>query len=300
MISVGIFNGYYPYSLETSIEKIKAHGFSTVQLDLAFKDMDFSPGNVTHEKCVKVRNAFREANLPICTVSGYTNIVHPDEAERKRRVNHLKAIIRHTRDCGTAYVVSETGTFNPDSDWVHHPRNKTEEGYEICVKNIADLVREAYDHGAVFLVENYVNNVIGSIEEVLRLFNDINHPALGLMMDPTNYFDDANIDHIDATLQRIFRAVGDKIRVAHGKDCKRTDAEEEKHADLDASEAHSFRGAGAVELPAPGKGSLNYELYFKLLSKRHPNIPVIIEHLDEEDIPRAKRFVNETLKKAGC
>ncbi len=36
MISVGIFNGYYPYTLEESIKRIKAQGFTSVQQDLCF------------------------------------------------------------------------------------------------------------------------------------------------------------------------------------------------------------------------------------------------------------------------
>ena len=300
MLSVGIFNGYFPYTLDKQISCLKENGFQTVQLDLAFKDMDFSAGNITKEKCHKVRDAFRDANLPVCAISGYTNIIHPDLAERKKRVGYLKEIIRHARDLGTPYVISETGTYNTESDWVHHPKNKSEEGYEECVKVVEELVKEAYDHGAVFLVENYVNNVIGSVEEVNRLFTDINHTAMGLLMDPTNYFDDANIDHMDATLNKIFNSVADKIKIAHAKDCKRADNTVEKHAEIDASEAHTFRGAGAVELPAPGTGSLNYELYFKRLSELHPNIPIIIEHLEEDYIPTAKKFVDDTLKKVGC
>ncbi|MFP4561801.1 MAG: sugar phosphate isomerase/epimerase family protein [Spirochaetia bacterium] len=299
MIHVGIFTGYYPYSLEDTISKLKQQEFTTVQLDLAFKGMELGPGQLTKEKCHKIRDAFRDANLPICAVSGYTNIIHPDPSERKKRVGYLKEIIRHARDLGTPYVISETGTFNTSSDWVHDPKNKTEEGYAEARKVIMELVQEAYDHGAVFLVENYVNNVIGSVEEVLRLFTDINHTALGLLMDPTNYFDDANIDHMDRTLNKVFDAVADKIKIAHAKDCKRTEKVEEKHAKLDASEAHTFRGAGAVELPAPGMGSLNFDLYLERLSKLHPNIPIIIEHLDESDIPRAKKFLDDKLKKIG-
>lgn len=300
MLSVGIFNGYFPYTLDKSIKCLKDNGFQTVQLDLSFKDIDFSAGNITKQNCHKVRDAFRDANLPVCAISGYTNIIHPDLDERKRRVDYLKEIIRNARDLGTPYVISETGTYNTESDWVHHPKNKTEEGYEECVKVISELVQEAYDHGAVFLVENYVNNVIGSIDEVNRLFTDINHTAMGLLMDPTNYFDDSNIDHMDMTLNKIFDSVADKIKIAHAKDCKRAENTVEKHADLDASEAHTFRGAGAVELPAPGTGSLNYELYFKRLSQMYPNIPVIIEHLEEDYIPTAKKFVDGVLKKVGC
>jgi sugar phosphate isomerase/epimerase len=300
MMPVGIFNGYYPYGMGEVIDKIQSQGFNTVQLDLAFKDMELGPGQLTKKKCHRIRDAFRDANLPICAVSGYTNIIHPDLDERKRRLAYVKEIIRNARDLGSAYVVSETGTYNTESDWVHDPKNKTEEGYEEAYKVVLELVQEAYDHGAVFLVENYVNNVIGSIEEVQRLFTDINHTALGLMMDPTNYFDDSNIDRMDATLDKVFNALGDKIRIAHAKDCMRTEKVEEKHADLDAAESHTFRGAGAVELPAPGLGSLNYDLYLKRLYRDHPNIPVIIEHLDESDIPRAKKFLDDKLKKVGC
>ncbi|CAI9409217.1 endonuclease 4 [Pleomorphomonas sp. T1.2MG-36] len=300
MIPVGIFTGYFPYALAETISKLKGHGFSTVQLDLAFKDIDFTPGTVTKDKCHKVRDAFRDANLPISCISGYTNIIHPDLDERRRRLDALKEIIRHARDLGTPYVISETGTYNTESDWVHDPKNKTEEGYETCVKVIEELAQEAYDHGAVFLVENYVNNVIGSVRELQRLFADVPHPGLGLLMDPTNYFDDAHIGHIDETLNEIFDALGPKIRIAHAKDCKRAENAAEKHAHIDASEAHTFRGAGAVELPAPGLGSLNYELYLKRLAVLHPNMPLIIEHLDEADVPRAKRFVDGVLRKIGA
>jgi sugar phosphate isomerase/epimerase len=166
MIPVGVFNGYFPYGLKESIAKIKAAGFSAVQLDLSFKDIDMTAGSITKEKCRTIRDAFREANLPICCISGYTNIIHPDPSERKKRVGYLKEIIRHARELGTPYVISETGTFNTSSDWVHDPKNKTEAGYQEALTVIRELVKEAYDSGAVFLVENYVNNVIGSVAEV--------------------------------------------------------------------------------------------------------------------------------------
>ena len=56
---------------------------------------------------------------------------------------------------------------------------------------------------------------------------------------------------------------------------------------------------GEIELPAPGLGDLNYDLYLKRLAVKHPNIPIIIEHLDETDVPRAKTFVDGKLKSLG-
>jgi sugar phosphate isomerase/epimerase len=300
MMQVGIFNGYFPYTLKDQAQKIKAIGFNTVQLDLAFKDIDFStPESITVDKARQVRETFRDHDLPICTVSAYTNIVHPEPGERRKRLDLLKAILRNARHFGTPYVISETGTFNTDSDWVSHPKNKTEEGFDECRKVIKELVEVAYDHGAVFLLETYVNNVVGSVEETVRMFAEIDHPALGLLMDPTNYFEAHNIGQMDRVLKQIFDTLSDRIRIAHAKDVKLSSDTSEKHADIDASEAHSFRGVGSIELPAPGLGSLNYDLYLKRLAEKHPNIPIIIEHLDEADVPRAKKFLDGKLRAQG-
>jgi sugar phosphate isomerase/epimerase len=302
MMQVGIFTGYFPYGLKESAEKIRKLNFNTVQLDLSFKDMDLTTDSITKDKCRKIRDIFRDHHLPVCCISGYTNIVHPDKDERKRRLDHLKAIIRHARDLGSPYVISVTGTFATESDWVHHPKNKTEEGFEDCVNVIRDLVQVAYDHGAVFLLETYVNNVVGSVNETLRMFAEIDHASLGLLMDPTNYFEAHNIGDMDGELNRVFNALSDKIKIAHAKDVMLAGADRsEKHAELfeGAAESHTFRGVGQIELPAPGLGTLNYDLYLQRLSGHHPNVPIIIEHLDESDVPRAKKFLDGKLQASG-
>ena len=301
MISVGIFNGYFPYSLAETIKRIKALGFTSVQLDLCFKDMDIAAdaSNLTSDKCRVIRDAFRDANIQIVAISGYTNLVHPDPAKCAANVAYLKTLLKFARELGTPYVISETGTFDTDSDWVYHPKNGSEEGYQAIRATISELAKYAFDHGAVFLVENYVNNIIGSVDQLLRLFADVDHPGLGLLMDPTNYFTDKNIGDVDGELNRIFNALGPRIKIAHAKDCKRAVDTSEKHAHIDAVESHTFRGAGGVELPAPGLGVLNYDLYLARLAKLHPNIAIIIEHLDEDDVPRAKDFLDGKLKALG-
>jgi sugar phosphate isomerase/epimerase len=119
-------------------------------------------------------------------------------------------------------------------------------------------------------------------------------------MDPTNYFETHNIDKMDETLHSIFNALSSQIKISHAKDVKRAaESHGVKMSDIDASEAHALRGVGMIELPAPGLGALNYDLYLKRLSRDHPNIPIIIEHLEEEDVPRAKKFIDGKLKALG-
>lgn len=300
MIQIGIFTGYFPYGLEETASRIRQLNFNTVQLDVSFKDMEIGPGRLNSSHCKRIRDTFRDHHLPLCCVSGYTNLVHPVPEKRKANLERLKEIIRFANELGSPYVISETGTFDAESDWVHHPKNKTEEGYQECLDVIGDLVHYARSHDVYFLIETYVNNVIGSIEETQRLFSDINDNRLALLMDPTNYFEDHNIDQMDRTLNNIFNSLSDRVRISHAKDVKRAEkAQGVQMANIDASEGHALRGVGKIDLPAPGLGSLNYDLYLKRLSRDHPNIPIIIEHLDEQDVPRAKDFIMEKLKAVG-
>jgi len=297
MMQNGIFTAYFPHGLEEAAKRIRSHGFNTVQLDLHFKDIDLGPGRLDKNNTKKVRDTFRAHDLPICAVSGYTNVIHPDLEHRKANVERLKEIIRNARNLGSPYVISETGTYNTESEWMSDPKNKSEEGFEACRRVISELAQEAYDHGAMFLLETYVNNVVGSVEETVRMFAQVDHPGLGLLMDPTNYFESHNIDAMDRVINQVFDTLSDKIKIAHAKDVARAgDDKSEKHAnigDKDALASHTFRGVGEIVLNAPGTGSLNYDLYLERLAEKHPNIPVIIEHLSEDDVPRAKKFLDD-------
>ena len=94
MISVGIFNGYFPYTMEESIKRIKALGFTSVQLDLSFKGMDLSFNSLNAEKCHLIRDSFRDANLPIVAISGYTNLVHPNLKKREENISKPENIVK--------------------------------------------------------------------------------------------------------------------------------------------------------------------------------------------------------------
>ena len=299
MISVGIFTGYYPFALDEVVRRIKASDFNCVQLDVSFKDFDATKEPLTKEKAHWIRDAFRNANLPVVAVSGYTNIIHPDPVKRKANIDFLKMMLRYARDLGSPYVASETGTYNTESDWVWHDKNANPAVFEETIGIIKDLAKYAEDWGSTFIVENYVNNIIGSVEQIEAMFREVHSPALGLLCDPTNYFDDKTIKDVDGTLNHVFDRLSPYMKIAHAKDIAVAVNTAEKHADIDADESHTFRGSGAVELPAAGLGILNYDLYVRRLAVDHPNIPLIIEHLDLGDIPRAKGFVDATLRRVG-
>lgn len=303
MIQVGIFTGIFPHSLEETVKRIRAFGFNTVQLDLNFSDMDLSTEKLTPTVAKRIRNVFRGYNLPISVIAGATNIVSPDIQKRKKGLERLHRILELAWNFGTPYVSTETGTFNPESDWVDHEKNHTPEGFNEFCKVVREALEVAELNGSILCLEPYVQNVIGSVEDCKRVFLKINSPNLKLLLDPTNYFKLDNIDKVDETIDSIFNAFSDKIVIAHAKDVKRTKISggvrrEEKMGTKD--EALSFRGVANIELPAPGLGELDYPYYLKRLLRVSPNIPLIIEHLTEEDVPRAKKFVDQALIEAGA
>ena len=126
MIQVGIFTGYFPYDLAQTATRIRELDFNTVQLDVSFKNLDLLGNGLDLAKAKKMRDTFRIHNLPICCISGYANLVHPVPAVRKANLDQLRQIIRYANDLGSPYVISETGTYHSESDWVSHHRNKTD------------------------------------------------------------------------------------------------------------------------------------------------------------------------------
>ena len=243
-----------------------------MQLDLHFKDIDLSAGQITKDKAKKVRDTFRDHNLPICCVSGYTNIIHPDKAEREKRVGYLKEIIRNARNFGSPLRdLRDRHLQHRVRLGARTRRTRPRRASRSAGRSSPTSPRPPMTTARCSCLETYVNNVVGSVEETVRMFAQVDHPGLGLLMDPTNYFETHNIDAMDKILNQVFDTLSDKIKIAHAKDVKRSgDDKSEKHADIgdaDALESHTFRGVGEIELPAPGLGSLNYDLYLKRLAR---------------------------------
>ena len=219
MMQAGIFTGYFPYSLKETAERIRKLNFNTVQLDLTFKDMDLSTSAITKDKCHDIRDTFRDHHLPVCCISGYTNIVHPDKTERKQRLDHLKAIIRMRAiwaalcDFGDRHVRDRKrlGPSSQEQDRrrfrglrQRHPRTRSgrlRPWRGVSARNLRQQRRRLGERNAA--------HVRGG-----------QSPSLGLLMDPTNYFEAHNIGDMDGELNRVFNALSDKIKIAHAKDVK--------------------------------------------------------------------------------
>lgn len=277
-LKLAIFTGLYAnLPLEEAARKIKEDGFVGVVFEGTFKDVRFDPWAPDWDALKKMTTCFEKNGLKIAGLYGYYNVIDPDPARRKRGEERMDVFIKNWKRFGTPIISTETGTYNKQSQFADSPENFTEEGYVACRAAFEKLARAAEKTGAVIAIEAYWRNVICSIERTERLFREIKSPSLKLTMDPCNYFRNEDLPKMKPMLEEMFKRIGKDTVLAHAKDVKTS----EKGPDL----------------PAAGKGELDYPLYLRLLAELDKEIYLAIEHLSIDDVARARDYVKAQMEK---
>ena len=251
------FHRLFPLLARGTAKKIRALGFNTVQLDLAFKDIDLStPGQITAEKAKKVRETFRDHDLPVCCHLGLHQHRPPGPgraraAARLSQGDHpqrppFRLALRDLRDRHLQHGIGLGAATR---------RTRPRKASRTAARSSPSSRRLAYDHGAVFLLETYVNNVVGSVEETVRMFAR-GRPSRPRPADgPDQLFRGPQHRPHGQGAEADLRHAVRHICIAHAKDVKRSERQErEARRHRRRPRPIPFRGVGEIELPAPGPG----------------------------------------------
>jgi sugar phosphate isomerase/epimerase len=278
-IKLAIFTSVYGHlPLDEAAKRIKADGFAGVVLDYAFKDVRFDPWAPDFDALKKITAALDREGLQVAGLYGYYNVIDPDAARRKRGEARIDLLIKNWKRFGSPVISTETGSFNPQSEFEDSEKNHTEEGYAECRRAFERLARAAEKTGAVIAIEAYWHNCIDSIDRADRLFRDIDSPSLKLTMDPCNFFRPEDLPKMKPMLEDMFKRLGPRTVIAHAKDVKQTPA--------------------GQELPAAGLGVLDYPTFLRLLAGLDKDLFLALEHLNLDDVPRARDYVKAQMQKA--
>ena len=269
-VKLGIFTGVYAsLPLEEAARRIAADGFHSVVLESGFADVHFDPWAPDWDKARQIVRTLANNNIKIAGLFAYYNIVDPDAARRQRGEKRMQVLMENWKQLGSPVLSTETGTLNAKSEWLESPENASEQGYQACRAALEKLTQAAKKHGAIISIEPYWRNVIDSIDRTDRIVREV--PGLKLVMDPCNYYRKDDLSRMDPMLKEMFRRLGKKIVLAHAKD-------------VTAS-------ADGTDLPASGRGVLDYPLFLQLLAGLNREIDLIIEHLTLDDVPRARDYI---------
>jgi sugar phosphate isomerase/epimerase len=121
---------YKELTPKEAAKKIKADGFDAVHLFLDFEGWRqfpfwYDPDRVDLKsmnaaKCKEFRSYFEDQGLEICMLGGFTELVDPDEKNRKRDIQNLKDFLHLAKDLGSPVVATEAGAFPAAEDRCSH------------------------------------------------------------------------------------------------------------------------------------------------------------------------------------
>lgn len=245
-------------------ERCRKFDIDYLQLVLEKSMPDFEYGKFSEEFAFSIKNDLGDTKIAV--LGSYINPSAPDAEQLENFLNRFKEKIKYASILKPMVVGTETGKYIEG-------KTHTEEAYQYLLKNIKELVGEAEKFDVTIGIEGVHLFVINSPEMMARLINDVNSDNLKVIFDPCNLINIENYTRQDEIINSMFDLLSDKIAVFHAKDFIVED--------------------GKITRVVPGEGLLNYELIFNRMS---PDIPVIVEEIDEQQALKAF----ENLKKYEC
>jgi sugar phosphate isomerase/epimerase len=226
-----------------------------------------------------IRSRLEDAGVSIAALAGYRNLVAPDGKTRRRNLDFLARCLEVAPSFGTSVVATETGTRNPEGDWIDSPDNWRPETWALVDDALAELLPVAERSGAILALEGHVKNVLKTHGQLLGLLERFPSRHLQVVLDPYNYVS----HHLLAAHERLTRAFLERFEhrfvLAHLKDVHRGGAD-----------------VATVEL---GTGVFAQAPYLEFLAKRRPDLPLILEHLPLNHVAEAARRVRALAPKAA-
>ncbi|UCG86895.1 MAG: TIM barrel protein [Gemmatimonadota bacterium] len=235
------------------------------------------------ERIRAIREAFHRHDVVLAEVGVWNNMLHPDPDHRTANVEANIHALALADEVGALCCVNIAGSFHPARWDAPHPRNLSEEAFELTVQNVRRIVDSVMPKRARYTLETMPWMIPDSADSYLRLIEAVDRPMFGVHLDPVNlincpsrYYDNAGF------LRECFAKLGPWIVSCHGKDIL---LREQLTVHLDEVR--------------PGLGALNYNVFLHELSRLRGDVPLILEHLPPEEYPAARDYVVGVATQAG-
>lgn len=270
--------GFTNHSNAELARELAAAGIRTVQLFLSQTDSRFWKYNgradvssLIPDKCVEIGKVYRQAGITIHSLGVYTNLIHPDPAERQANLAYFESMLSVGDHMGVNTFITEAGHFHdPKAPEPAIPLHFQEEVWKQMVATGRELARMASGYQARILLEPFYRGFLASAKRLRLFLEEINSPHVRALLDP------ANLIEIN-DLEEMFAQLSPWIDCIHAKDRK----------------LHVDRGVAA------GKGDLDYKKFVTLAAKYTPKVPLVLEYVGPKDYQDALAHLRGAMKEAG-
>lgn len=278
-LKIGIATlGFGDHTNAELAKELAAAGIRIVQLFLNQKDSKFWKYNgrsdvssLTPERCREIAAAYRDAGIEIHSIGVYTNLIHPDEAERTANLAYFDAMMTVGGHMGVKTFITEAGHFHDEK--APPPRISIEFQDAVWPQTV-DVVRQlaalAEKHDAKVLLEPFYRGFLTTAKRVRTFVEAVNSPRVRVLLDPANLIELNDLDEM-------FAQLGPYIDCLHAKDRK----------------LHVEKGVGA------GQGEIDYKRFVTLAAERTPSVPLVLEYVGPKDYKDALAHLKNAIRDAG-
>ena len=203
-ISLGVSTWLWtsPFNSETTslFPKIKEMGYDAVEIPVE------DPSLIDTKK---VKEALDEHGLKpiICGAFGTSrDFTHEDPAFHKNSFDYIEACFEITAELGAKFVAGPMYSAVGKARLVSPEQKKIE--WDRAVTNLHKVCQMAEARGLEIALEalnRFETDLINNSEDLMRLINDINHPAAKVLLDAFHM----NIEEPD--IEKAIQRVGDKL-----------------------------------------------------------------------------------------
>ena len=265
-VTIGIATlGFRDHTNVQLAKELAQEGLRTVQLFLNQTDSRYWKYNgrsdvsdLTAARCAAIAGAYRSAGVTIHSIGVYTNLIHPDEAERKANLDYFEAMMKIGAAMGVRVFITEAGHYHSEEPAPRVAHHFQEEVWKQMVATGKELAKRADANNATVLVEPFFRGFLASAKRTRLFLEEVGSPRIRALLDPANLLEIND-------LEEMFDQLEPWIDCLHAKDRK----------------LHVDRGVAA------GQGDLDYPKFVSLAAERTPKAPLILEYVGPDNYKQA-------------
>jgi sugar phosphate isomerase/epimerase len=262
-------------SPETWIAALRERGYRAAYCPLA---PDADDGTVAAYAA-----AARDADIVIAEVGAWSNPLSPDDATRDAALERCARSLDLAERIGARCCVNIAGSRGEKWDGPH-PDDLRDDTFALIVDTVRSIIDAVRPTRTCYTLEPMPWMYPDSPDSYLQLLDAIDRPAFAVHLDPVNWVNSPQRYFANAALIRESVAkLGPHIRSCHAKDIV-------------------LRPQLTVHLDEvrPGAGALDYAVLLRELQRLGPDLPLMLEHLPDEESYRAgAAYVREVARREG-
>jgi len=220
-----------------------------------------------------VVEAVEQRDLVIAEVGRWVNLMDADPTKRTANLQIVTDGLALADELDARCCVDIAGSFSTESWFGPHPKNVSDEYFDLAVENARKIIDAVKPKRAKFAYEMMGWAFPDTPDSYLRLIKAIDRPGFGVHLDVCNMINTPDkFWNTTRLIDEAFDKLGPMIVSAHAKDLKWV----------------TEMNVHFVECVI-GEGAIDFGTYLKRMATLPNDVPLMIEHMrDAEEYERCK------------